>query len=60
MSIITTLDILDTDGGVDIEIVDYHSSRLLGHINVDLDSKGDLVIKERVLSKVQEGAEEDV
>ena len=45
---ITTLDILNTDIGVEVEVVDYDTDKYLGRINVNLDGKGKLVIEHKV------------
>ena len=45
---ITTLDILNTDIGVEVEVIDYDTDNYLGRINVNLDGKGKLVIEHQV------------
>ena len=45
---ITTEDILDTDSGVEVEIIDYRTDNCLGSICVNVDSQGKLVITHQV------------
>jgi hypothetical protein len=45
---ITTLDILDTDSGVEMEVIDYDTDKYLGHINVNLNALGKLIIEHKV------------
>ena len=48
---ITTLDILNTDIGVEVEVIDYDTDKYLGRINVNLNGKGKLVIESQVYDK---------
>jgi hypothetical protein len=45
---ITTLDILDTDSGVEVEVIDYDTDKYLGRINVNLNTFGKLIIEHKV------------
>ena len=45
---ITTLDILDTDSGVEVEVIDYDTDKYLGRINVNLNAYGKLIIEHKV------------
>ena len=56
---ITTEDILDTDSGVEVEIIDYRTDNCLGSINVNLDSKGKLVITHQVCDEPLDTGKEE-
>jgi hypothetical protein len=56
---ITTLDILDTEIGVEVEIIDYDTDKYLGRINVNLDRKGKLVIEHKVYDEPLDTEEEE-
>ena len=45
---ITTLDILDTDTGAEVEVIDYDTGKYIGLINVNLNSSGKLIIEHKV------------
>ena len=56
---ITTLDILNTDIGVEVEVIDYDTDKYIGRINVNLDGKGKLVIEHQVYDKPLDTEEEE-
>jgi hypothetical protein len=56
---ITTLDILNTDIGVEVEVIDYDTDKYLGRINVNLNGKGKLVIESQVYDKPLDTEEEE-
>ena len=45
---ITTLDLLDTDTGVEVEVIDYDTGKYIGLINVNLNASGKLIIEHKV------------
>jgi hypothetical protein len=56
---ITTLDILDTDSGVEVEVIDYDTDKYLGRINVNLNAFGKLIIEHKVYDEPLDTEDEE-